>query len=62
MDGQKRIFLSKRDWMMDKIHEYYHKGKTVDFIESIFHKEFDKLWKRIQKIKLFMIFQLNLNI
>ena len=45
-----RIFLSKRDWMMDKIHEYYHKGKTVDFIESIFHKEFDKLWKRIQKI------------
>tara|TARA_B100001094_G_C18123299_1_gene768036 strand:+ start:63 stop:1502 length:1440 start_codon:yes stop_codon:yes gene_type:complete len=48
-----RIFLSKRDWMMDKIHEYYHKGKTVNFIESIFHKEFDKLWKREQKIKTF---------
>jgi hypothetical protein len=47
-----RIFLSKRDWMMDKIHEYYHKGKTKDFIESIFHKEFDKLWKQ-QKIKTF---------
>lgn len=45
-----RIFLSRRDWMMDKIHEYYHKGKTVNFIESIFHKEFDKLWKRVQKI------------
>jgi hypothetical protein len=45
-----RIFLSKRNWMMDKIHEYYHKGKTVNFIESIFHKEFDKLWKREQKI------------
>ena len=45
-----RIFLSKRDWMMDKIHEYYHKGKTKDFIESIFHKEFDKLWKRVQNI------------
>ena len=45
-----RIFLSKRDWMMDKIYEYYHKGKTVNFIESIFHKEFDKLWKREQKI------------
>tara|TARA_E500000178_G_scaffold328682_1_gene358887 strand:- start:122 stop:1450 length:1329 start_codon:yes stop_codon:yes gene_type:complete len=45
-----RIFLSKRDWMMDKLHEYYHKGKTTNFIESIFHKEFDKLWKRIQKI------------
>ena len=44
-----RIFLSRRDWMMDKIHEYYHKGKTVNFIESIFHKEFDKLWKQ-QKI------------
>jgi len=45
-----RIFLSKRDWMMDKIYEYYYKGKTNDFIESIFHKEFDKLWKRVQKI------------
>ena len=45
-----RIFLSKRDWMMDKIHEYYHKGMTKDFIESIFHKEFDKLWKRVQGI------------
>ena len=45
-----RIFLSRRDWMMDKIYEYYHKGKTVNFIESIFHKEFDKLWKREQKI------------
>ena len=45
-----RIFLSRRDWMMDKIYEYYHKGKTVNFIESIFHKEFDKLWKRVQKI------------
>ena len=48
-----RIFLSKRDWMMDKIHEYYHKGKTKDFIESIFHKEFDKLWKKTQGIKTF---------
>lgn len=48
-----RIFLSKRDWMMDKLHEYYHKGKTINFIESIFHKEFDKLWKREQKIKTF---------
>ena len=47
-----RIFLSKRDWMMDKICEYYHKGKTKDFIESIFHKGFDKLWKQ-QKIKTF---------
>ena len=45
-----RIFLSKRNWMMDKIYEDYHKGKTNDFIESIFHKEFDKLWKRVQKI------------
>ena len=44
-----RIFLSRRDWMMDKLYEYYHKGKTVNFIESIFHKEFDKLWKQ-QKI------------
>jgi hypothetical protein len=48
-----RIFLSKRDWMMDKIHEYYHKGKTKDFIESIFHREFDKLWRQIQGIKTF---------
>jgi hypothetical protein len=48
-----RIFLSKRDWMMDKIHEYYHKGKTKNFIESIFHKEFDKLWKKTQGIKTF---------
>ena len=48
-----RIFLSRRDWMMDKIHEYYHKGKTVNFIESIFHKEFDKLWKKTQGIKTF---------
>lgn len=48
-----RIFLSRRDWMMDKLHEYYHKGKTVNFIESIFHKEFDKLWKKTQDIKTF---------
>ena len=48
-----RIFLSKRNWMMDKIHEYYHKGKTKNFIESIFHKEFDKLWKKTQGIKVF---------
>ena len=48
-----RIFLSKRDWMMDKIYEYYHKGKTKNFIESIFHKEFDKLWKKTQGIKTF---------
>ena len=48
-----RIFLSKRDWMMDKIHEYYHMGKTKNFIESIFHKEFDKLWKKTQGIKKF---------
>ena len=48
-----RIFLSKRDWMMDKIHEYYHNGKTKDFIESIFHKEFDKLWRKEEGIKSF---------
>jgi hypothetical protein len=39
--------------MMDKIHEYYHMGKTKNFIESIFHKEFDKLWKKTQGIKKF---------
>ena len=48
-----RIFLSRRDWMMDKIHEYYHKGMTSNFIESIFHKEFDKLYMKTQGIKTF---------
>ncbi len=45
-----RIFLSRRNWMMDKIHEYYHNDSTKNFIESIFHKEFDKLWKKTQGI------------
>ena len=46
-----RIFLAKRNWMMDKIHEYYHKGMTKNFIESIFHNEFDKLYMKTQGIK-----------
>ena len=46
-----RIFLSRRNWMMDKIHEYYHKGMTKNFIESIFHHEFDKLYMKTQGIK-----------
>jgi hypothetical protein len=46
-----RIFLSRRNWMMDKIYEYYHNDSTKNFIESIFHNRFDKLWQKTQGIK-----------
>jgi len=71
-----RIFLTKRDWMMDQILgcqsgiynppnykpsnsllKLLNKNKkdklirTENFIDTIFHKEFDKLFKKTQNIK-----------
>ena len=45
------IFLAKRNWMMDKIHDCYHDKRTKDFMDTIFHHEFDKLYMKTQGIK-----------
>ena len=46
-----RIFLSKRNWMMDKIYDCYHSQRTNDFMDTIFQHEFSKYYRKIQKIK-----------
>ena len=46
-----RIFLSKRDWMMDKIYHYYTSGDTRNFIEKVFHNKFKELWQKQSGLK-----------
>ena len=42
-----RIFLSKRDWMMDQIYKcHVVEKRTSDFMDPIFQKEFEREWKR----------------
>ena len=42
-----RIFLSKRDWMMDQIYKcHVVEKRTSDFMDPIFQKEFKREWKR----------------
>jgi hypothetical protein len=49
-----RIFLTKTDYMMKQIYESYHakpKPLTVNFIESVFHKQFNSLFRKTQHIQ-----------
>ena len=46
-----RIFLSKRDFFLNKIKECYESGRTINFMDTIFDKEFDKLFKKTENIK-----------
>merc|ERR1712166_294890 len=45
-----RIFLSKRDFFIDQIYKYHHNGTTKDFMDTIFYKEFKKLYQTTEKI------------
>ena len=49
-----RIFLSKRDFFLKQIKQCYESGRTINFMDTIFHKEFDKLFKKTEKIKKFI--------
>ena len=46
-----RIFLSKRDFFLNKIKQCYESGRTKDFMDTIFHKEFKKLYEKTENIK-----------
>lgn len=49
-----RIFLTKTDYMMKQIYDGYHAKPTpltVNFIESVFHKQFGALYKQTQHIQ-----------
>ena len=46
-----RIFLSRRDWMMDKIYDYYKSKDTRNFIEKVFHNKFRDLWQEQSCLK-----------
>ena len=48
-----RIFLSKRDFFLKQIKQCYESGRTINFMDTIFHKEFNKLFKKTEKIKKF---------
>jgi predicted DNA-binding WGR domain protein len=42
-----RIFLSKRDWMMDQLYKCnVDEKRTIDFMDPIFQKEFQRKWKQ----------------
>jgi len=46
-----RIFLSKRDFFLKQIYDCYHTGRTKNFMDTIFYKEFKKLYQTTEKIK-----------
>ena len=45
-----RIFLSKRDFFIDQIYKYHHNVTTKDFMDTIFYKEFSKLYRKTEDI------------
>ena len=48
-----RIFLSKRDWMMDQIRGCYGSDpqRTHNFMDTIFQREFTRLWHKQSGLK-----------
>ena len=46
-----RIFLSKTKFMLDKINEIQQKKLSSKFVESVFNKQFTKMFKKLENIK-----------
>ena len=57
-----RIFLSKTDYLLKTIYNLYHNGISKDFIDTNFHKQFNRLYKRRKggyPIKISIILNIN---
>ena len=46
-----RIFIADTKFLRDKIDEIEHEKKSSKFVESVFHKEFDRKFKKLENIK-----------